>query len=204
MKAIVMISLALGILGSNAPMAMADAEGGTGKFTMGPQGGYVWPSWSTKNSTVTRENKNGYMAGIFLEAGVWAITLRPELNYVEKSYTVANVAEVKHRFLEIPVLLKFNPFAAGVVSPFIVVGPSWSKPLSTKTTVLGATTVFNDNIDRWDVAGVVGAGIEFNLSEHVGLQLQARYNFGFRDIDSSTAEVKSRGLYGMGGLAFTL
>ncbi|MGZ3694131.1 MAG: porin family protein [Bdellovibrionota bacterium] len=203
MKAIIVL-LATAIMGGAAPMAMADASGGTGKFTMGPQGGMVWPNWSTKNSTVNRENKNGYMAGIFLEAGVWALTLRPEINYVEKGYTVSNVAEVKHHFLEIPVLLKFNPFAAGVVSPFIVIGPSWSKHLNTKTTVLGSTTTFNDNIDRWDVAGVAGAGIEFNLSEHVGLQLQARYNFGFRDIDSSTAEVKSRGLYGMGGLAFTL
>ena len=204
MKALLMISLALGLLSSTAPVAMADAEGGTGKFTIGPQGGYVWPNWSTKNSTVNRENDNGYLAGIFLEAGVWALTLRPEVNYVEKGYKVSNVAEVKHRFLEIPVLLKFNPFAAGVVSPFILVGPSWSKHLSAKTTVLGSTTTFNDNIDRWDVAGVAGAGIEFNLSEHLGLQLQARYNFGFRDIDSSSSEIKSRGLYGMGGLAFTL
>jgi outer membrane protein W len=198
--------LTIAMAGFGGPSAHADeADSGTGRFALGPQGGIVFPNWSFKNTTVNTENDNGYMAGLFLEMGVWALTLRPEVNYVEKGYTVTNVAEVKHRYLEIPVLLKFNPFDASVVSPFILIGPSWSKHLSEKTTAInGASATYTDHADKWDLAGVAGAGIEFNLSEHVGLQLQARYNFGFRDLDSSATEIRSRGLYGMGGLAFTL
>lgn len=202
MKAMI-VFLVMGILASVSPHAMA-AESGDGRFAFGPQGGAVWPNFSFKNSSVNKDNVNGYLAGAFVELGIWAITLRPEVNYVEKGYRLNGVAEVKHHYLEIPVLLKFNPFNDAVVSPFIVVGPSWSKHLDSKVTLLGATTTYNDTVDRWDVAGVGGAGIEFNLSEHVGINLQARYNFGFRDLDSSATEIRSRGLYGMGGLAFTL
>ena len=147
---------------------------------------------------------NGYLAGVFFELGIWALTLRPEANFVEKGYRFNGVAEVKHRYLEIPVLLKFNPFNDAVVSPFIVVGPSWSKHLNEKVTLLGTTTTYNDHADRWDAAGVAGAGIEFNLSEKVGLSVQGRYNFGMRDLDDTATEIRSRGLYAIGGLAFTL
>jgi opacity protein-like surface antigen len=49
---------------------------------------------------------------------------------------------------------------------------------------------------------VGGVGVEFNVAENLNLSVQGRYNFGLRDIDKSNAEVKSRGIYALGGLGF--
>jgi opacity protein-like surface antigen len=181
------------------------ADAADGKFAIGPQGGYVFSDYSVKNAPFGEnyDNDNGWMAGVFLEFGVWTVTLRPEVNYVQKGYTVANTAEVTQKYLEIPVLLKVNPFGGAAVSPFIVLGPSWSKHLQTDVKLLGTTTTYNDQADDWDISGVAGAGIEFNLSDNVGMNVQGRYNFGLRDLDKSTTEIKSRGIYAMAGLNFS-
>lgn len=174
-----------------------------GKFAIGVQGGLVYPSYSASNLPTGRqlEDDNGHMAGLFFEMGLWTVTFRPEINYVVKGYTLTSVAEVEHKYLEIPLLLKVNPFGDFVVSPFIVLGPSWSQHLSSDVKFLGTTTTFNDTADKWDLAGVAGAGIEFNVAENLALNAQARYNFGFRDLDNSSQEIKSRGIYGLAGLA---
>lgn len=198
MKKTLLITMLAAVL--SAPGAMAD-EAGDGKIAFGPQGGYVWPRLSINRPNANTENDNGFLAGAFLEFGVWVLTIRPEVNYVEKGYTVANTAEVTHKYLEIPALVKINPFGEFVVSPFLVFGPSWSKHLGSKTRLLGTTTSYNDNTDQWDAAGVAGAGIEFNVAENLGINVQGRYNFGIRDLDSSANEVRSRGLYGIVGVS---
>jgi hypothetical protein len=175
-----------------------------GKIAFGPQGGVVFSDYSVSNAPFGEnyDNNNGWLAGAFLEFGVWTVTLRPEANYVVKGYTIANTAKVTQKYLEIPVLLKVNPFGGAVVSPFLVIGPSWSQHLSTDVELLGNTTTYNDQADDWDISGVGGVGVEFNIAENIGLSVQGRYNFGFRDLDKSTAELKSRGIYAMGGLSF--
>lgn len=177
-----------------------------GKFAFGPQGGLVYPNYSASNLPAGSQldDNSGYLAGVFFEFGLWTVTLRPELNYVVKGYTLSSTAEVEHKYLEIPVLLKVNPFGDFVVSPFLVLGPSWSYHLESDVKLLGSTTTYDNRTDNWDIAGVAGAGVEFNVSENIGMNVQGRYNFGFRDIDDTSAEVRSRGLYALAGLSFQL
>lgn len=181
---------------------VASAE--DGKFAFGPQGGLVFSDYSVENAPFGRtyDDENGFIAGLFFEFGLWTVTLRPEINYVEKKFTVANTAEVTNKYVEIPLLLKVNPFSDFVVSPFIVLGPSWSNHLESDVKLLGVTTTYDNTADDWDIAGVGGLGVEFNVAENLNLSVQGRYNFGFRDIDKSSAEVKSRGIYALGGLGF--
>ncbi len=199
MKTVKILSLlAASVVGANAYAV-------DGKIAFGPQGGAVFTRDEVENRSVGQniDNATNFMAGVFFEFGIWTITLRPELNYVEKGYTYVGVAKVKHKFLEIPVLLKFNPLSDAVVSPFFVVGPSWSRRMSSSVTVLGATTTINDRNRDWDIAGVAGLGVEFNVSENIGLAVQGRYNFGFRDQnDTNTTEIKGRDIYAMAGLTF--
>lgn len=70
--------------------------------------------------------------------------------------------------------------------------------------MLGTTTTYTNREDGWDIAGVAGAGVEFNVAESISLQLQGRYNFGFRDLDKSSAEIHSRGIYALAGLGIQL
>jgi hypothetical protein len=192
----------LGLLAALGLGASA-AQAADGKFAFGPQGGLVYTNYSASNlpSGSQLDDENGYMAGIFFEMGLWTVTFRPEINYVVKKYTITSRAEVANNYLEIPLLLKVNPFGEFVVSPFIVLGPSWSTRLSSDVKLLGTTTSFNNTNDDWDLAGVAGAGVEFNVAESLGLNVQGRYNFGLRDTDSSTQELKSRGLYALTGLS---
>lgn len=60
---------------------------GDGRFTIGPQGGIVFSDYSVKNAPFgsNYKNDNGFVGGVFFEMGIWAVTLRPEINYVEKN-----------------------------------------------------------------------------------------------------------------------
>lgn len=183
---------------SNAAMA----DGSDGKISFGPQGGIVFSNFNTNGNAPFGNNfdeNTGWMAGAFLEFGIWSVTLRPEANYVQTGFNVAG-GEVKRNYLEIPLLLKVNPFADSVVSPFIVVGPSWSKHLSDTVNIAGGTAGVNyEGRDFW--SGVAGLGIEFNVAENVGINIQGRYNFGFDDADRTGAEVRSRSVYGLAGIS---
>jgi hypothetical protein len=176
---------------------------GEGKVAVGVQGGLTFPEFNFKNTSPSSQygNSDGWLGGVFGEFGIWTITLRPELNYVVKPYTVANIAKVRNHSIEIPVLVKINPLSGFIVSPFLLVGPQWSKQIRSDVTVLGSTRSFNDTADRWDIAGLVGVGLEFNVSEDIALNFQGRYALGFRDIDSSSAEVKTRAFYALAGLS---
>ncbi len=159
------IFFGLALVSAAAPSAWAE-----GKIAIGPQGGLTFPDYHVKNTSPAAQygNKDGWLAGLFVEFGVWTITLRPEINYVVKSYTVGNSVEVKNHF---------------VVSPFLVLGPQWTYNRKSEVTVSGTTTSFRNTADDWDLAGVAGLGIEFNISEKIGLNLQGRYSYGFRHRD---------------------
>ena len=176
---------------------------GEGKVAMGVQGGLTFPEFNFKNTSPSSQysNSDGWLGGVFGEFGIWTITLRPELNYVVKPYTVANIAKVKNHSIEIPVLVKVNPLSGFIVSPFFLVGPQWSKQIRSEVTTLGSTTTFSDTANRWDLAGLVGVGLEFNVAENIALNLQGRYALGFRDIDSSAIEMKTRSFYALAGIS---
>ncbi|HEY8278284.1 MAG TPA: outer membrane beta-barrel protein [Bdellovibrionota bacterium] len=174
-----------------------------GKIAIGVQGGITLPDFYVKNATFpgTYGNRDGWLAGMFLEFGVWSITLRPELNYVIKGYSVANTADVTNRYLEVPVLLKINPLSDSVISPFLLLGPQWSKHLGSKVETRAGAAAYTNTVTDWDLSGIAGLGIELNISEHVGLNIQGRYSYGFRDVDSSATEIRTRGFYALAGLS---
>lgn len=174
-----------------------------GKIAIGAQGGLSFPNYKFKDTSLAAQydRKDGWVGGIFAEFGLGTITLRPEVNYVTKPYTLANVAEVKNRYLEIPVLVKINPLSSAVVSPFILAGPQWSKHMSTDVKTIGGTTSYTNTADDWDASVLAGLGVEFNVSSNLALSLQGRYAYGFHDIDSSSVVVKTRGCYALAGLS---
>ncbi|RZA08857.1 MAG: PorT family protein [Proteobacteria bacterium] len=200
--------LAIAAVAITGTSAMA-ADGSDGKIAFGGQGGVVFSNFKNDGTpnNQTFENVNGFVGGAFMEFGTFGITLRPEINYVRTGadYSVSGtkVAGYRNNYLEIPLLVKINPFAKSAVSPFILVGPSWSKHLSTTTdSVIGAGPSINyQDQNFW--SGVAGVGVEFNLGENVAMNVQARYNFGLSNQSSSdNVDVKSRSIYGIAGISF--
>ncbi len=180
--------------------SLAFAEG---KAALGVQGGATFSDFHVKNGSFASQygSKDGWLLGVYGEIGVWTLTFRPEINYVTKGYTVANMAEVNNRYVEIPLLLKFNPFGRFFLSPFIVVGPQWSYHLNSDVTLANATIAYNNSVVKSDISGVAGLGLEFNVSERIGANVQGRYGFGLRDVDESTTEVRTRAFYAIVGLS---
>lgn len=188
-----------------APLAAKadEVESTDGKIAMGFQGGITVPEFKVKNSSLsnTYQRKDGWTAGVFFEFGIWTITLRPEVNYTRKGWTIANVADVENEYMDLAALVKFSPFGDGVVSPYILVGPQWSKQLKSDiSSRAGATRIYVDTTDEWDLAAVGAIGLDFNLSEYIALGLQGRYIFGFRDVDSSATEVRQRAFHALANL----
>jgi opacity protein-like surface antigen len=183
----------------------AEVNATDGKVAFGLQGGLLFPKYNVSGSTLsnTWDRKDGWKAGVFFEFGIWTVTLRPEVSYARKGYTVGSFADVTSDNLQLAALLKFSPFGDGVFSPFILLGPQWSKQFSADTTRrAGSTALYVNTADTWDIAAVGGLGFEFNVSEHVALGLQGRYVYGFRDIDASTTEVKQREVEALANLTF--
>lgn len=175
-----------------------------GKVAAGVQGGLTFPDYQFRDTSPSRQydRKDGWLVGIYGEFGIWTITLRPELNYVIKPYTVANVATVENHYIEVPVLVKINPLADFPLSPFLVIGPQWAKHIKSEVNTVAGTSSFANTADDWDIMALAGLGLEINVMENVAFNVQGRYAYGFRDLDSTSAKVKSRGFYALGGLTW--
>lgn len=199
---VMLLGLALTLPGAARAEEVSSTDG---KVAFGLQGGILMPKYDVSYSSIsnTWERKDGWKAGIFFEFGIWTVTLRPELSFARKGYTVGTVSDVENDNIQLAALLKFSPFGDGVFSPFILFGPQWSKQVSAKTTSrAGATTLYVNTSDNWDIAAVGGVGFEFNISEFIALGLQGRYVYGFRDIDKSAVEVKQRDFEALANLTF--
>ena len=199
---ILMVAAALGLA---APAWAEEASPTSGKVAFGIQGGPTFAEYHERNTGagVTFDGKTGWMGGLFFEFGIWTLTLRPEVNYVRKKYSVGNFADIETERLELNALLKFSPLGPGVVSPFLLIGPQWSNHLDTKVTNrAGATVASVATGNKWDLAGVGAVGIDFNFSESFALGAQGRYVFGFRDLDDSTVELKTRDVQALLSLTF--
>jgi hypothetical protein len=181
------------------------ARADNSKFAVGPQGGLTFPSFHVASDSPTfgtaYDKKTGWLGGVFFEFGVWSTTLRPEVNYVQKGFTSGGVTVANH-YVEIPLLVKFNPFGDFAVSPFIVLGPQWSKQVGDSISNSGTTIYTNNTGSSWDVSAVGGVGFDVNFSDHLAFELQGRYSYGFHNLSNSTTNVKARDFYTIAGLSF--
>lgn len=176
-----------------------------GAFGVGIHGGVNLNDLKVDKNVSSTINANensgtGALLGVHLEFGSSQFMIRPELNYSVHKYNYSNVADVSHKFLEIPVLFKFA-ILPSPIQPFIEIGPQFGFHLSDDTTALGATTTFNDSSHTMNVAGVAGAGLRLDLIENLAIEAEGRYVFGLTDIsESNDVTVKTRGFQILVGL----
>lgn len=126
-------------------------------------------------------------------AGGGRLAFDPELVVVQKGATlaidpVANGFD-QMRYLEAPLLGRLNLTMGGRARPFLVAGPTVGLRLDcTAGRVLGSTpfsescTKAGASFGRGEVAGTVGAGIDFGR-----VQLGGRYELGLSKASSATA-----------------
>jgi opacity protein-like surface antigen len=190
---------------SPVPAADTTSKDDVGGFGIGIHGGVNLNDLKVDKSVSSTISANdngetGAMFGVHLEFGGSQFMIRPEINYSVHKYNFANVADVSHKFLEVPVLFKVA-ILPSPIQPFVEIGPQFGFHLSDDTTALGTTTTYNDSSHTMNVAGVAGAGLRLDLIENLAIEAEGRYVFGLTDISSNNdVTVKSRGFQVLGGL----
>lgn len=128
------------------------------------------------------------------------IALQPELLYASKGAqyeegagnTLMEITD-KINYLEIPVLLRWNTLATGIVNAGLYGGPAFAYKISAKkvTESGGETTKEDlDDVKDTDVGAAVGLGLDLNLG--VGsLVGDVRYTLGLNSIYGSALDVKN-------------
>jgi opacity protein-like surface antigen len=191
---------------SASPVIAADSKADdAGLFGIGIHGGVnlndLKVDKSVSSTISANENSGtGALLGVHFEFGSSQFMIRPELNYSVHKYSFSGVADVSHKYLEIPVLFKFA-LLPSPIQPFVEIGPQFGFHLSDDTTALGTTTTLNDSSHTMNVAGVAGAGLRLDLIENLAIEAEGRYVFGLTDLSSNNdVTVKTRGFQVLGGL----
>ena len=158
------------------------------------------------------DSRNGLNIGAFFDlpmSDVLGVQLGAA--YVQKGGvdTEAGVeSELKLNYVELPLLLTISPAAGGNVGFDFFVGPVFS--FNTNCEVANATQTFqcsnplvglDAKSNEW--GAMVGAGLDYGISESVSLVLDVFYNYGFTKIDNSGVDdVKNRSFSIVAGVSF--
>jgi hypothetical protein len=165
------------------------------------------------------ERRNGLAGGAYLTFGIAPqLGLRAEVLYAMKgarangSDDVGDPEEVtvKLDYVEVPLLLQFQPAVAGGLRPRLYAGPAFAFRARCRfeiedgdasvTTDCDALDGARENIFKSrDVGGMVGGELAFGGATGPGFAVGVRYTHGFTNIgDAGDATIRNRvlGLYG--------
>lgn len=150
------------------------------------------------------ERRTGFLAGLYLVKPLsGSLALRPEVLWSQKgaktTITEAGTAidaELKLSYVDVPVLLQFEPATTSTIRPHLYAGPSFGfKADCSLDVTLGDVTDTSDcdsdfDLKSFDMGGVIGGGIGFPVGA-IGATIGARYQHGFSDI-AKDAKVNNR------------
>jgi hypothetical protein len=146
------------------------------------------------------KNRTGVVAGGFIDIGLTErISVQPEVLFAQKGAKAdfdEGDLKIKLDFVEIPVLLKVN-FSGATVRPFVVVGPGFGFRTTAKQEFAGQEEDFKDDTESIDVSAIVGIGVQVGPA-----MVEARYDFGFRDLSKDEIEARTRTFSIVAGIGF--
>lgn len=197
------VGLWLGIVFAATPTIFSNPALGAERVapTFGIQGGLSLANLSGPN-TVTTSNITGFAVGGLIELPLTeSVLLQPEVLFVQRGATIVDAGSVRlaarYDALQIPVLVKIR-FGEGI-RPFLFAGPSFNFAVSNRLTVEtpGGSSAVNFSANTFDLAGTLGLGVEFG-----SLFVSARYELGFIEVNSNSANWRSQGLLAFVGMKF--
>ena len=139
------------------------------------------------DSSYTSDSRSGFVIGGYFDFPIWDFLLfQAGIEYSQKGGEVnRNLIEATYNFsyLILPTILKVCiPNTESNFTPFAFVGLSNGLLVSaTMKTSIGSEDVKND-WDSWDFAYLLGAGIDYQVSETMALTGQFRYSIGDKNI----------------------
>jgi hypothetical protein len=87
-------------------------------------------------------------------------------------------------YIELPVLLSVS-FPAGILAPYVIVGPSLAYKVSETWDLSFAQGPPPYFYERYDVSLNAGGGLLLRAGERFSLVIQARYSFGLNQVNTS-------------------
>ncbi|MGB7217910.1 MAG: porin family protein [Vicinamibacterales bacterium] len=172
-------------MGTTSPAA---AQGITG---FGAKGGVNFATLSIDPADPTCcATKTGLAVGGFVEIGVNdMIAIQPEVLYSMKGAKSSSGTEYtfKVNTVEIPVLVKANIMTSGQMKPFVVVGPAFSFRVGDAKVEQGGTDFVVTTAESNDFSVIFGGGVKVN-----NITIEARYDLGLKDVDTTTDTIKNR------------
>src|SRR5690606_22957355 len=142
-------------------------------------------SISLDESPIEYDARFGFHAGLFLRGRFQSFAVQPELLLFTQGgdidHSILGTAKEKFTYISVPIMFKFYP-----VGDFNVqIGPQFGFLIDGEReydTFIGTGSVdITDQYKKSDIAASVGIGYDFPF----GLNLDARYNFGLKDINDS-------------------
>jgi membrane-associated protease RseP (regulator of RpoE activity) len=207
MKKLIIVVAAAVALTALAPIGL---EAGVGL-----KGGLSWSSLaqsSTEPIPFSFGKLPYYVGGVFFDIGLGFVSIQPEILYVRMGgqYEVdeLNSLEIRHQYIQAPLLLRFNVIPAGPIRPFICAGGYGAYLIKSEGVMeidgTAEKTDITEDYQRFDYGVVGGAGILFKLGI-VGLSIEGRYNYGLANILKAPAageSMKNRSLMALVGIKF--
>ena len=194
----------LGAVSASAAETVYESSNSRSKPAFGVQAGINFDTATTPNQ-INSNTHTGFTVGLALDlpiiTGAASLSLAPELNYSRRGLDLINAggikASVNRHSIELPVFAKVA-FGEGV-RPYVFGGPMgvWNVSNELSGDIGGAGKSISYDPRTFDLAVVAGAGVEIGP-----FFANARYNFGLVDIDSRSADWRSRGFKLLAGLKF--
>lgn len=173
----------------------------------------------------------GFTAGVMAEIPmIHALSFRPELNYIQKGFTVSQSFDVdligidmevgakartRINYVELPLLLKYS-IGTDAAKVYAIAGPSIAyaanaelNPVATFIVDFNLPSIpinLDNNIyNRWEISGVLGAGGEVKAGNGK-VFADARYNLGFTNMLNNPIvdlRIKNQGFNVSAGYAYS-
>ena len=173
----------------------------------------------------------GFTAGVMAEIPmINALSFRPELNYIQKGFTVSQSFDVdligidmevgakartRINYVEMPLLLKYS-IGSDAAKVYAIAGPSIAyaanaelNPVATFIVDFNLPSIpinLDNNIyNRWEISGVLGAGGEVKAGNGK-VFADARYNLGFTNMLNNPIvdlRIKNQGFNVSAGYAYS-
>lgn len=137
------------------------------------------------DSQIEYDSRIGYHAGFFLRGRFQSFGVQPELLLFTQGgdvdHFILGTAKERFTYISVPIIFKFYPAADFNIQ----LGPQFGFLIDGEReydTVIGSGSVdIKDQYKESDIAISVGLGYDFSF----GLNLDARYNFGIKDINDA-------------------
>ncbi|MCX6832711.1 MAG: porin family protein [candidate division Zixibacteria bacterium] len=173
---------------------------------MGVKLGSAWATMSTNDEVFKTGSSGGFTAGAFLTYSISPkLVVQPELLYVAKGSANSNILNSSGfncGYLEVPVLLKYNPSDKGRLKPGFFLGPAISTLLSAELYSDGFGSNYSYDVKNGmkslDISVIVGGEIEFRSSKSVKFIVDVRYSLGLINAVDPTKWNEGRKVVGKG------